>query len=194
MDVATAIRTRRSHKLFSGAHVSDHVLAELVELATWAPNHKFTEPWRFTVLPHRALPSLIAAVAAGLRDPDGTLTERGMAQADKIANILGPAGAAIAVRRVLSPNDAVRDREDYAACACAIQNIQLAAWEKGIASYWTTSPAFIGPKLAAFWHLLPGEELVGVVVLGTAAATVKPVRYKRPEEVTIWLEIAEIGI
>lgn len=194
MDVATAIRTRRSHKLFAGVPVSDAVLGELVELATWAPNHKFTEPWRFTVLPHRALPSLIAAVKTGLREPDGSLTERAQGQADKIAGILGPAGGAIAVRRVVTPHDAVRDREDYAACACAIQNIQLAAWERGVASYWTTSEAFIGPRLGPFWHVLPGEELVGVVVLGTAAATAKPVRYKLPEEVTIWLEMPEIGL
>lgn len=194
MDVLTAIATRRSHKLFTGKPVADAVLAQLVELATWAPNHKFTEPWRFTVVPQRALPSLLKAIEAALGTADGSLDERGQQQYNKIADILRQAGGAIAVRQVLSPADPVREREDYAACACAMQNIQLGAWGMGIASYWTTSPAFIGPKLQNFWHCSAGELLVGVAVLGTAAGAAKAVRYRRPEELTIWREVPDVGV
>ncbi|MSQ82118.1 MAG: hypothetical protein EXR77_04260 [Myxococcales bacterium] len=187
MDVATAIRTRRSHKLFAGDHVDDATLAELIELATWAPNHRFTEPWRFTVVPHPALPSLIAAIAEAMRGPDGELSDKARTKLHKITGIIAPAGAAIAVRQALATDDAERLREDYAACACAIQNMQLAAWSRNIASYWTTSDAIMGPKLSAFWNLQANEQMVGVVVLGTPAAEVKAVRYKRAQDLTIWL-------
>lgn len=194
MEVATAIRTRRSHKLFTGAVVPDRVLAELVELATWAPNHKFTEPWRFTVVPQRALPALVAAIGRALASRADIAPEKARAQTDKIAAILAGAGGAIAVRQALTGADPERQREDYAACACAIQNIQLAAWDRGIGSYWTTSDAFIGPALAAHWHKADDEAMVGVVVLGIAAAEHKAVRYKRPEELTVWLDVPEIGL
>lgn len=194
MDVSTAIATRRSHKLFTGEVVQDRTLAELVELATWAPNHKFTEPWRFTVVPHRALPALLAAVGRGLAARNDVPPEKARAQTDKIAGILHGAGGAIAVRQALAGADAERQKEDYAACACAIQNIQLAAWERGIGSYWTTSEAFIGAALDAHWHKAADEAMVGVVVLGKPALEMKPVRYKRPEELTLWLDVPEIGL
>ncbi|MBM4343605.1 MAG: nitroreductase family protein [Deltaproteobacteria bacterium] len=192
--MATAIRTRRSHKLFTGEVVPDRLLAEWVELATWAPNHKFTEPWRFTVVPHRALPSLVAAIGRALQAQSDLPAEKSRAQTDKIAAILAGAGGAIAVRQSVHGADPERQREDYAACACAIQNIQLAAWAQGFGSYWTTSDAFIGPALDVFWHKAPGEVLVGVVVLGRAAVENKAVRYKKPEELTIWLDVPEIGV
>ena len=50
MDVADAIRTRRTHKAFGADPVPERVLRELFELARWAPNHHVTDPWRFRVL------------------------------------------------------------------------------------------------------------------------------------------------
>ena len=47
MDIDQAIRSRRTHKMYAGGAIDDATLRALVELATWAPNHNFTEPWRF---------------------------------------------------------------------------------------------------------------------------------------------------
>ena len=44
-----AIRTRRSVGLSAG-DVSRETIKELIETATMAPNHKLTQPWRFTVI------------------------------------------------------------------------------------------------------------------------------------------------
>ena len=77
LDVPTAvdevIRTRRTSLLMDP---DDEVPAELVdlliELATWAPNHKRTWPWRFTVVTGTArhrLGEALAAVAPSLGVP-----------------------------------------------------------------------------------------------------------------------------
>ena len=50
MDVEKAIRTRRTHKAFTPEAMEPAVLDELFELASWAPNHHLTSPWRFRVL------------------------------------------------------------------------------------------------------------------------------------------------
>ena len=75
MDVETAIRTRRTHKAFTAEPLTREQLAELLDLAVWAPNHHLTAPWRFRVI------VLLAAHGRGLagywrtpdllRDPEG---------------------------------------------------------------------------------------------------------------------------
>lgn len=187
MDTHVALRTRRSHKLFTGLSASDDQLARWVELATWAPNHKFTEPWRFTVVRQASLPAVSAAIRDRLvatAGADADALEAAHKQAGKIAGILQGAGGAIAVRQRRTPDNPERDKEDFAACACAIQNIQLAAWADGFGSYWTTSPHILGVPHA--FAVQDGELLVGVVVLGQPAAEMKAFRPSAPEALTTW--------
>ncbi len=181
MHVTQAILTRRSHKVFDGTPLPDTDLQHLLELAIWAPNHKFTEPWRFTVVPKRAFGQLWQAVQ------DAADTDKARSKLGKLQEILAGAGAAIAVRQVRSPDNAERDLEDYAACAIASQHIQLGAWERGWASYWTTSPGFVGGKLAAFWQTAADERLVGVIFLGKAALEMPAVRRHAAASVAVWL-------
>ncbi len=181
MHVSQAILSRRSHKLFRGTVVPDVDLKHLLELAIWAPNHKFTEPWRFTVLPKRSFDQLWLAVQ------DAADTDKARAKLMKLKEIIDGAGAAIAVRQVRSPDQPERDHEDYAACAIACQHIQLGAWERGWASFWTTSPGFVGGKLVDFWQTTPDERLVGVLFLGEAALDMPAVRRHCAESLATWL-------
>ena len=54
------IRSRRSifPKDYTGAIVPDSVITQMLENANWAPNHKLTEPWRFTVFSGAGLKKL----------------------------------------------------------------------------------------------------------------------------------------
>src|SRR5205814_310079 len=45
VELEAAIRSRRSHKRFGSEPVPPEVVAELLDLARWAPNHHLTEPW-----------------------------------------------------------------------------------------------------------------------------------------------------
>lgn len=181
MQVSQAILSRRSHKIFRGTPVPDEDLKHLLELAIWAPNHKFTEPWRFTVLPKRSFDKLWAAIEAAAD------SDKARAKLPKLKEIIDGAGAAIGVRQLRSPGQPERDREDYAACAIACQHIQLGAWERGWASYWTTSPGFIGGTLADFWQTGPEESLVGVIFLGEAALEMTAIRRNTSESLAVWL-------
>ncbi len=181
MHVSQAILSRRSHKMFRGDAVPDEDLKHLLELAIWAPNHKFTEPWRFTVLPKRSFGALLYALEVSAD------TEKARSKLHKLRDIIDGAGGAIAVRQVRSPDNPERDLEDYAACAIACQHIQLGAWERGWASYWTTSAGFIGGSLADFWHAAPDERLVGVIFLGKAALEMTAVRRHPVDSLAVWL-------
>ena len=55
------IRTRRSvftQQFEPSKVVPDEIIWEALENANWAPNHKFTEPWRFTVFTGNGLQKL----------------------------------------------------------------------------------------------------------------------------------------
>ena len=64
MDVETAIRTRRTHKAFGPEPLPPALLDELLELASWAPNHNLTVPWRFRVVGPRTLRRLQEAAGS----------------------------------------------------------------------------------------------------------------------------------
>ena len=57
-------------------------------------------------------------------------------------------------------------REDYAACACAIQTLMLAARARDIASYWRTPKSILQPAAGELLGLGKHEVPVGIVHIG----------------------------
>ena len=49
-NIIEVIKTRRNIKEFTDQPVSQSQIAELLDSAIWAPNHRNTEPWRFVVV------------------------------------------------------------------------------------------------------------------------------------------------
>jgi nitroreductase len=142
--VEEAIRGRRTLKAFVAEPVPDDVIAALLDLAVYAPNHHSTEPWRFTVIGPATIARLVEATG------DGKLTR---------------SQTAIVVTQVLDADPEVA-REDYAACACAIQTLMLAARAREYASYWRTPKSLLGPPARDLLGLPESERLVGIVHLG----------------------------
>jgi nitroreductase len=185
LDVAAAvdavIRTRRTSLLVDADEpVPDELISLLIELATWAPNHKRTWPWRFTVVTGAArhrLGEALAAVAPGLGLP-----------ADKVAKL--PAkyarSAAVVLVWVAVDPDPHRAKEDRDAVAAAVQNLLLAATSFGLGNYWATVPAVLEDAVRRFARLDEGHDLVALVYLGwPTGAAVAP---ERPEPDVTWLD------
>ncbi|HEX5592161.1 MAG TPA: nitroreductase [Solirubrobacterales bacterium] len=147
MDVETAIRTRRTHKAFAPEPLPREQIDELLELASWAPNHNLTVPWRFRVIGPETL---------------GRLKE-----------VAGPEGAAkldraptlIVVSCVLS-DDPVEVEEDLHATAAASYIVLLAAHARGLAGYWRTPGILRTPEGCAAVGLGEEERFVGLLHLG----------------------------
>ena len=117
--LADAIRSRRTHKVYGSEPVPAETLAELFELARWAPNHRLTEPWRFRHIGPLALAALKAA-----SDPQSA------AKLDR-----APTLVAASVRQ---DGGSVRRLEDLCAASAAIYIVLLAADAHGLAGYWRT--------------------------------------------------------
>lgn len=171
MHVDEAIRQRRTHKVYGGGAISDQTLRELLDLAIWAPNHGLTEPWRFSVVAGSRLAALASAIEAAFdamdRGDGDAGAERLRLKKRKMARRLAGAGAVIAVSYLQTPERPLLDREDYAATACAVQNILLAATARGLVGLWGTGKVMGHPQVRAFLQQTEEEAQVGVIFLGT---------------------------
>lgn len=147
MDVETAIRTRRTHKAFGREPLSRELLEELLELASWAPNHNLTVPWRFRVVGPATLERL--KLAAG---PEGA------AKLDRCPTLV--------VVSSLQSGDPIQDEEDLHATAVASYIVLLAAHDRGLAGYWRTPSLLRAEAGRAAVGLPPGERAVGLLHLG----------------------------
>jgi len=147
MDVETAIRTRRTHKAFTAEPLDPEVLRELFELASWAPNHHLTVPWRFRVVGPGALA--------------------------RLKEVAGPEGAAklercptLVVVSSRLDGDPVGDEEDLHATAVASYIVLLAAHARGLAGYWRTPGLLRTDEGRAAVGAGPEERVVGLLHLG----------------------------
>jgi nitroreductase len=147
MDVETAIRTRRTHKAFGPDPLPREELEDLLSLASWAPNHHLTVPWRFRVLGPEAVAALKRAAG-----PEGA------AKLDRCPTL-------VVVSAVLD-GDPVQDEEDLHATAVAAYIVLLSAHARGLAGYWRTPALLREEEGRAAVSLPPDERAVGLLHLG----------------------------
>ena len=175
--VIRALRERRTTGplRFDSAAEPDHaVVAEAVESARWAPNHKRTEPWRFFLLNKDRIGALADVNAERMR-------RNGASEANieaKHREWSSKPGVMIVLCQHAAEHDDILRKENYAACAAAAQNFQLHLFASGIASKWSTAACWDVP---GFWELLGFEgwpelvEPVGIFSYGVPAS-VPPAR------------------
>ena len=171
MELFEAIVQRRTIKDFQPDAVPAALLERALAAGVWAQNHKLTEPWRFTLLgpeTHRRLAERFAqgqAAAAGETDA----TRREQIRREAAGKILSkPCVVAVSQRLEGSP---AQRREDYGAIACAIQNIQLAAWAGGLGMQWSSGKIIGRPETYEVLAIDPArEEIVGLLFFGFPAS------------------------
>jgi nitroreductase len=168
MDVETAIRTRRTHKAFGPEPLPREQLEELFELASWAPNHHLTVPWRFRVVGPGSLVRM--KEAAG---PEGA------AKLDRCPTL-------VVASSVLN-DDPVQSEEDLHATAVAAYIVLLAAHSRGLAGYWRSPELLRGEAGRAAVGLPDGERFVGLLHLGQPRQE-RPVPQRPVTEATLFLD------
>lgn len=169
MDAIDAIRTRRTVKAFAPQPLSRDEVAELLELARWAPNHKLTCPWRFRVVGPRALDALKAAAAAqACADAPETADAATLSAAAAAKLDRAPTLVVVSVARNPDP---MLDIEDEHATAAAAYIVLLSAHARGFAGYWRTPAVLRDAAGLAAVGVPDGERVLGLLHLGRAAQT-----------------------
>lgn len=187
MDVFEALATRRSASTFDARPVSREIIERCIEAATWAPNHHRTQPWRFVVLEGDARRRFGEAIASWLARPDapeGTTAK--FIESARTKPLRSPVLIAV-IQRVPAEADGTLEREDYAACACATQNLLLAAHAEGLVAKWSTGDMAATPPAREFFGLGERDHIVAYVYLGYPGASETPRRAERAPAVVEWL-------
>ena len=158
------IRSRRTSMLVDRERVVEFdVVAELCELATWAPNHKQTWPMRFAFFTGDGRARLGAAMAGDMADADfGDETKRA-----KTATKYLRTPATLVVGCDSHPNEMLH-KENRDTAAAGIQNLLLGATALGLASFWSTPALTSAPSVLELCGFDSDVRLVGMIYLGWA--------------------------
>ena len=159
-DAAAFVRGRRTVDQFTDEIPDPAIIREAVELARWAPNHHLTEPWRFYTLGPRTRDAIIDLNTRLVAERKGD--EVAVAKRERWQSVPGW----LAITCVVD-EDPVTAREDYAACACAIQNIALYLHSAGLGSKWISGEATRHSDLAPILEIDSAHEYcVGLLWYG----------------------------
>ena len=130
-EFAEVLRERRTIELFLQTPVPEKLIYEAIDAATWAPNHRVTEPWRFFTLGKEARERCLDLCADIVVEKKGEKAARFKRQSWSEK----PGWLVVTCQR---SQDELLQQEDYAACCAAVQNLLLYLWKAGIGSKWTT--------------------------------------------------------
>lgn len=172
-EFARVLRSRRTIDQYLQTKVPQELVLEAIELATWAPNHYVTEPWRFIVPGAETIARIVdlnARIVAERRTPEhGEHKRKTWSEKPGWMFVTCP-----------FDDDSLRERENYAACCAAVQNLTLYLWKAGVGSKWTTGPITRDPRLFDIIGAdFEAEFIVGMLWFGypkiTPQQTRKPV-------------------
>ena len=190
MEVTRAIESRRSIGRVTQEPVRREMIERILDSAVHAPNHRITEPWRFHVFIGKGRGEFAKARAE---------TARLMAEAEKDAEDLisgrvnrerKKAFRSPVVIAVISESgrDEVETLENYAACAAAVQNMQLTAHSFGLGCIWRTGPVAYHENMRNFLGLKDGDQIVAYLYIGYPDMGERQRRRTPAAEKTVWHE------
>jgi nitroreductase len=188
LEVTQAIQSRRSVGRVKQDPVPRELVQKILESAVHAPNHKITEPWRFHVFTGKGRGELARARAELARILAETEGEEEELAAGRISRERKKAFRAPVVIAVISRGgrDEVETLENYAACAAAVQNMQLTAHALGLATIWRTGLQAYHPYMREFFGLEAGDKIVAYLYLGYPDVEERPRRREPASSKTVW--------
>lgn len=190
MDVYEAITSRRSIGRVTQEEVPKEMVERILESAIHAPNHKITEPWRFHVFSGKGRGELARAraeVARLMASDEGEDEElvKGRISRERKKAFRAPVVIAVTSR---AGRDEVETVENYAACAAAVQNMQLTAHALGLATMWRTGSVVYHDRMREFFGLEEGDTMVAHLYVGYPDMGERPRRREAARERTTWHE------
>lgn len=187
------IRHRRSIKpvdMDPAREVPRPLLEEILENATWAPNHGLTEPWRFIVYQQAARTRLVEALQTTYQKttPPAEFREDKMRKMGE-----NPLLASVVIACVMERRGGAKipEIEEIEAVACALQNLQLSATAAGLGCYWSSPPLLETPEFQTWLGIRAEDRCVGLIYLGWPRAGLNwPRSVRQPLETKVaWHDV-----
>lgn len=183
------IRTRRAiyTNMFSGEHVDNRIIEEMLENANWAPSHRLTNPWRFVVFHGEGLKKLSDFQGELYKQKSGADFDEG-----KFKKFTGKpleCSHVIAIGMQRDEKERVPEVEEVCAVACAVQNMWLTACAHKIGCYWSTGGVTFYEEAKSFFGLGTQDKLLGFLYIGMPKTDKWPQGKRTPiDEKVKWVE------
>jgi nitroreductase len=161
-------RTRRTIKpaLMDGSReIAHELLVEILEDAHWAPTHGLTQPWRFNVFTGEARTRLADALETLYDQITPAIDVRPEKRA-KLRQSLHQAKAIVAVAAHVELGGKISQLDEICGTACAVQNLLLSAHQRGLGSFWSTTPVACSREFTDWLGLDSTHRSLGLVFLG----------------------------
>lgn len=159
-----AILARRTAHAYRSDPLPAGCLERGLEAANHAPCHRLTYPWRFIRVGPKAR-AVLADLAVAIKAAKRPIPPE---EASRVAAKFLEPPELVAACQLRSP-DAFQAREDYAACACAIQNFCISLAGEGAFTKWSTGAITRDPRA---WEILGVDparaEVIGFLWAGFA--------------------------
>lgn len=189
-EISRLIKHRRSifPTQYSGEIIKKEIIEALLESANWAPTHKFSEPWRFTVFSGLGLGKLGDFMSELYREVSSAkgLFEENKFRILKNKPLLASHVISIGMKR--DPKERLPEIEEVEAVACAVQNMQLSAAARGIGCYWGSGGVTYFEEAKSFFSLSAKDKLLGFLFLGYPKSNWPTSKRKPIKNKVIWME------
>jgi nitroreductase len=189
-EINQLIKSRRSvfTRDYSGEKVDDAIIQQMLENANWAPNHKFTEPWRFVVFTGDGLKKLAnfqSECYKQVTTADGTFSESKY-EGLKVKPMEASHVIAIGMKR--DEKKGMPEWEELGAVFCAIENMYLTATAYGVGCYLSTGGITNFEEAKEFFGLGKEDKLLGFMFVGMLKGELQEGRRKPVGEKIKWVK------
>lgn len=150
-----------------GKKVADEIVWQILENANYAPNHKRTEPWRFTVFSDDGLKyfselhSTLYKKFSGEKFSEITLK--------KLIDFPLMSSHVIVIGMKRNSENKIREIEEIEATACAVENMFLTATAYGLGAFWSTGGITYYEEAKSHFNLEAEDKLLGFFYIGHLA-------------------------
>ncbi len=187
------IKSRRSiypYQYEKGKRIPDNIIWQILENANRAPNHKQTEPWRFTVFTGDGLKCFSELQAKIYKQYSGNnFNER---RYKKLIEYPLMSSHVIAIGMKRNEACKVPEIEEIEATACAVQNMFLTVTAYGLGSYWTTAGITYFEDAKRYFGLRTDDKLLGFFYIGHIAKPLTAVSKRQPvQEKVNWIDASD---
>ena len=188
MELKDCIYGRRSVRKYSGQHIADETLEEILDAAMWAPSGVNLQPWYYVVIRSWEQMARFREIMKEVSERNREhLEERFSSHPEVVDSTLAflcnMGNAPVVVL-------AFRDKPDYSwalqeegviqSIAASMENLVLSAYDHGISSCWMTAPVQAHMEESIRDEFAPGHgKLLSIAVLGYAEKEDIPAAPKR---------------
>ncbi len=144
--------------------IEDSIIWQILENANRAPNHKQTEPWRFSVFSGEGLKYFGNLQAELYKRYAGTsFSERRL---EKLLEYPLLSSHVISIGMKRNETNKLPEIEEIEAVACAVQNMFLTVTAYGMGSYWSSAGITYFEQAKPYFGLDNNDKLLGFFYIG----------------------------